>query len=213
MQLMALRVGPKLVFGDTPYGQSASGTTESISALTPSDDVPASTPPTMGPTTPRWCWPATSRRPQAEKLARQVLRQLDQQGCGTGGHSALRAGASGHACRHRRQARRTAVRAVRLRRRRSRQLARCRSPERAQLHPRRQLRQPHQHEPPRGARLHLRRALRLHRAIGTAAPSYAGGLVRTDVTAAAAKELMKEIQRLPVEPFNRAKSWPQPRRP
>jgi len=34
---LASRVGPKLVFGDTPYGTSASGTTESIASLTPED--------------------------------------------------------------------------------------------------------------------------------------------------------------------------------
>jgi zinc protease len=34
---MAMRVGPKLVFGDQPYGLSGNGTTESIAALTPAD--------------------------------------------------------------------------------------------------------------------------------------------------------------------------------
>jgi zinc protease len=34
---MAMRVGPKLVFGDAPYGMSGSGTTESVTALTPDD--------------------------------------------------------------------------------------------------------------------------------------------------------------------------------
>jgi zinc protease len=34
---MAMRVGPKLVFGDQPYGLSSNGTTESITALTPAD--------------------------------------------------------------------------------------------------------------------------------------------------------------------------------
>jgi zinc protease len=34
---MALRAGPRLVFGDQPYGQSGNGTAESIKALTPSD--------------------------------------------------------------------------------------------------------------------------------------------------------------------------------
>jgi len=37
VQSMALRVGPRLVFGDQPYGISASGTAESIKALTPSE--------------------------------------------------------------------------------------------------------------------------------------------------------------------------------
>ncbi|MGB6194140.1 MAG: pitrilysin family protein, partial [Terracidiphilus sp.] len=36
---MALRVGPKLVFGDQPYGLAGSGTTESITSLTPADIV------------------------------------------------------------------------------------------------------------------------------------------------------------------------------
>jgi zinc protease len=38
VQAMALRVGPKLVFGDTPYGASPTGTTESVEGLT-RDDV------------------------------------------------------------------------------------------------------------------------------------------------------------------------------
>ena len=37
VQMMALRVGPKLVFGDTPYGAPANGTTESVQALTRDD--------------------------------------------------------------------------------------------------------------------------------------------------------------------------------
>jgi zinc protease len=38
VQAMALRVGPKLLFGDSPYGQSGAGTQESVQALT-RDDV------------------------------------------------------------------------------------------------------------------------------------------------------------------------------
>lgn len=34
---MAMRVGPRLLYGDQPYGQSASGTTESVTSLTASD--------------------------------------------------------------------------------------------------------------------------------------------------------------------------------
>ena len=34
---MAFRVGPKLVFGDAPYGMSGNGTTESVTAITPGD--------------------------------------------------------------------------------------------------------------------------------------------------------------------------------
>ena len=37
VQSMAMRVGPKLVFGDHPYGMTSSGTPESITALTPAD--------------------------------------------------------------------------------------------------------------------------------------------------------------------------------
>jgi zinc protease len=37
VQSMAFRVGPKLLFGDTPYGLAASGSTESVTALTPQD--------------------------------------------------------------------------------------------------------------------------------------------------------------------------------
>ncbi len=38
VQMMAQRVGPKLVFGDSPYGAAPTGTTESVQALT-RDDV------------------------------------------------------------------------------------------------------------------------------------------------------------------------------
>ncbi len=36
---MALRVGPKLIFGDQPYGLTSGGTTESVTALTSADIV------------------------------------------------------------------------------------------------------------------------------------------------------------------------------
>jgi zinc protease len=37
VMMMAQRVGPKLVFGDTPYGESPTGTTESVQGLTRED--------------------------------------------------------------------------------------------------------------------------------------------------------------------------------
>lgn len=37
VQSMAMRVGPKLVFGDSPYGQPANGTAESVKSITGSD--------------------------------------------------------------------------------------------------------------------------------------------------------------------------------
>ena len=37
VQSMAFRVGPKLLFGDSPYGTTSNGTTESVTALTPAD--------------------------------------------------------------------------------------------------------------------------------------------------------------------------------
>jgi len=37
VQRMAMRVGPKLIFGDQPYGMASNGTTESVTALTPAD--------------------------------------------------------------------------------------------------------------------------------------------------------------------------------
>ncbi len=40
VQQMALRVGPRLVFGQTPYGMPGTGTTESVTALT-ADDINA----------------------------------------------------------------------------------------------------------------------------------------------------------------------------
>ncbi len=37
VQSMALRVAPKLLFGDSPYGQSSNGTVESVTSLAPGD--------------------------------------------------------------------------------------------------------------------------------------------------------------------------------
>ena len=37
VQSIAFRVGPKLLFGDTPYGMTTNGTTESVTALTPAE--------------------------------------------------------------------------------------------------------------------------------------------------------------------------------
>ena len=65
-----------------------------------------------------------------------------------------------------------------------------------ELHAGRQLCQPHQHESARGARVYVRREFGFTEYLD-GGMFVAGGLVRTDVTAPAAKELMKEIREFP----------------
>ena len=69
---MALRVGPKLVFGNSPYGQSASGTTESVMALT-TDDIHDFYRKHYGPKDSALVVAGDVTRADAEKLARQYF--------------------------------------------------------------------------------------------------------------------------------------------
>jgi zinc protease len=67
---MAQRVGPKLVFGNSAYGQSSSGTTESITALTP-DDIRGFYRQHYGPKDSALVLVGDLSRAEAEKVAKQ----------------------------------------------------------------------------------------------------------------------------------------------
>lgn len=67
---MAMRVGPKLVFGDGPYGQTGSGTTESVTALT-ADDIHTFYHDHYGPKDSALLLVGDVTRADAEKLAKQ----------------------------------------------------------------------------------------------------------------------------------------------
>jgi zinc protease len=69
---MARRVGPKLVFGKGPYGQSASGTTESVTALN-ADDLKDFYRKNYGPKDSALVLVGDVTRADAEKLARQYF--------------------------------------------------------------------------------------------------------------------------------------------
>jgi zinc protease len=71
---MALRVGPKLVFGDSPYGLTASGTQDSITAITPAD-INSFYADHYGPQDSALVLAGDLTRAQAEKLARQYFGQ------------------------------------------------------------------------------------------------------------------------------------------
>ncbi|MGC2298566.1 MAG: pitrilysin family protein [Acidobacteriaceae bacterium] len=71
---MALRVGPKLVFGNSPYGLTASGTQDSITAITPAD-VSSFYADHYGPQDSALVLAGDLTRAQAEKLARQYFGQ------------------------------------------------------------------------------------------------------------------------------------------
>jgi zinc protease len=72
VQNMALRVGPKLLFGDTPYGMTSTGTTESVTALTPTD-ISGFYSGHYGPGDSVLVLVGDLSRAQAEKLARQYF--------------------------------------------------------------------------------------------------------------------------------------------
>ena len=69
---MAMRVGPKLVFGDSPYGQSGSGTLESIKALT-GEDISGFYKAHYGPKDSALVLVGDVTRADADKLARQYF--------------------------------------------------------------------------------------------------------------------------------------------
>jgi zinc protease len=71
---MALRVGPQLVFGDSPYGMTAGGTTESITAITPAD-ISSFYADHYGPADSALILAGDVTRAQAEQLARKYFGQ------------------------------------------------------------------------------------------------------------------------------------------
>jgi zinc protease len=72
VQSMALRVGPRLLFGDQPFGLSPNGTTESVTALTPTD-ISGFYSAHYGPADSVLVFAGDITRIQAEKLARQYF--------------------------------------------------------------------------------------------------------------------------------------------
>jgi zinc protease len=72
VQSMAARVGPRLLYGDQPYGMSSSGTTESITALTPAD-FSSFYSDRYGPSDSVLIFAGDITRAEAEKLARQYF--------------------------------------------------------------------------------------------------------------------------------------------
>jgi zinc protease len=72
VQSMALRVGPKLLFGDQPYGMSPNGTAESIKAITPAD-ISTFYADHYGPADSVLVMAGDVTRDEAEKFARQYF--------------------------------------------------------------------------------------------------------------------------------------------
>ena len=69
---MAMRVGPRLLFGDQPYGRSANGTVESIGAIT-RDDISGYYADHYGPGDSALILAGDVSRAEAEKLAKQYF--------------------------------------------------------------------------------------------------------------------------------------------
>jgi zinc protease len=72
VQSMASRVGPKLVFGDTPYGRSGTGTAESVDAIT-KDEISTFYASHYGPGDSALVLAGDVTRAQAESLAHQYF--------------------------------------------------------------------------------------------------------------------------------------------
>ncbi len=72
VQNMAARVGPRLVFGDSPYGRSGTGTSESVSAIT-KDEISAFHASHFGPQDSALVLAGDVTRAQAESLAQQYF--------------------------------------------------------------------------------------------------------------------------------------------
>lgn len=72
VQSMASRVGPRLLFGDQPYGMTASGTIESVTALTPAE-ISGFYADHYGPGDSALIFAGDVTRAEAEKLARQYF--------------------------------------------------------------------------------------------------------------------------------------------
>jgi zinc protease len=72
VQAMAFRVGPKLVYGDTPYGVSATGTTDSVTSIT-RDDITGFYAAHFGPADSALVLVGDVTVPQAKQLAEQYF--------------------------------------------------------------------------------------------------------------------------------------------
>jgi zinc protease len=72
VQSMASRVGPKLLFGDSPYGRTSSGTTESVTALT-AEEISGFYGAHYGPGDSALVLAGDITRADAEKLAKQYF--------------------------------------------------------------------------------------------------------------------------------------------
>ena len=79
---MAARVGPKLLFGDSPYGQSGSGTTESLSGLT-RDDITSFYAQHYGPKDSALVLVGDVTLPEAKKLAQTYFGKWDSAAAAT----------------------------------------------------------------------------------------------------------------------------------
>jgi zinc protease len=197
VQSMALRVGPKLVFGDQPYGMSSSGTMESIKAITPAD-ISGFYADHYGPNNSVLVMVGDVTRADAEKLAKQYFGDWKSQASGT---PAIPAPPAPQSTRvvivDKPGAPQSALFAFGLGVPQS-------SPDADTLtvmnytlgasfasRINMNLREVH------GYTYGARSAFQEYREGGG---FYAGGLVRTDVTAAAATELMKEIRNYPDKP-------------
>jgi zinc protease len=77
VQNMALRVGPKLVFGDEPYGRSGTGTADSVGSIT-QGDLPAFYAAHYGPRDSALVLAGDVTRPQAENLAREYFGKWEE---------------------------------------------------------------------------------------------------------------------------------------
>jgi zinc protease len=81
VQSMALRVGPKLVFADQPYGMSPNGTEESIKSLTPAD-ISQFYADHYGPNDSVLVMAGDVTRADAEKLAKQYFGNWNSRAAG-----------------------------------------------------------------------------------------------------------------------------------
>ena len=201
VQAMASRVGPKLVYGDSPYGISATGTTESVTGIT-RDDVTRFYANHYGPADSALVLTGDITVPQAKKIAEEYF------GKWTGGDTAYRTIASEPTLPpthvvivDKPGAPQTALFAYGAG-------VPASSPDLQALQVMNytlgsafasrinmNLREVH------GYTYGARSGYNFYRSGG---PFYAGGLVRTDVTGPAAKELMGEITRFPSAPSTEA---------
>ncbi len=197
VQSMALRVGPKLVYGDQPYGMSASGTVDSIKAITPAD-ISGFYADHYGPNNSVLVMAGDITRADAEKLAKQHFGNWTSKASGT---PAIPAPPAAQSTRivivDKPGAPQTALFAFGLGVPQSSPDADILSvmnytmgasfASRINMN----LREVH------GYTYGARSAFQEYREGGS---FYAGALVRTDITAAAATELMKEIRNFPEKP-------------